>query len=101
MEEGPPRSRSLVYPLGVQSRPCAPTNHFDAEDFFMSAVRARSAQPVLLTSLADLSRTLDEAAQQSAPGAHASAAFAQWGASRDTPRPLRRRNLVDYWPMGF
>lgn len=70
----------------------------------MSAVRAGSAQPVLLTSLADLSRTLDEAAQPGEPSApNAAAAFEQWAASRPAPRPWYRgrRSLAEYWPLGF
>jgi hypothetical protein len=55
----------------------------------------------MIASLADLSRALDEAAQPGEPAANPVAAFEQWGASREAPRPLRRRNLVDYWPMGF
>ncbi|OAI45127.1 hypothetical protein AYO44_13130 [Planctomycetaceae bacterium SCGC AG-212-F19] len=69
----------------------------------MSAVRARTAQPKMFSTLADLSLVLDEAAEHGHSSGNPTAAFAEWGAAQGSPRGRyrRRRTLADYWPMGF
>jgi hypothetical protein len=69
----------------------------------MSAVRARTAQPKIFSTLADLSLALDEAAEGRDASGNPTAAFAEWGKAQGTPRARyrRRRTLADYWPMGF